>query len=348
MGGTLLQLAASSRQLADRQRIMSGCTALLLALRVAAQDPQFSQTFAAPMYMNPALAGSTFEDRIALNYRMQWTGLPRGYETYAASYDHNFADANSGFGAFVLRDRSGTAGLAFTHAALNYSYSARINRHKVLRAGIRAGWTVREWDPGSVVFADQVIRDNAPVSIEQNLVESVNYPDVTAGALYHTEKFWFGASFNHINRPQQSLMSSGDVRLPIRTSVSSGYRFAIDGQPYRKAKMFMTGAMHYKAQQKWDQLDLGVYMEMERFITGLWYRRLPGLKAYQPGYPNHESVILMAGFETEGQLRIIYSYDVTVSWLTMRSGGAHEISLQYEWPKRAKNRRFQALPCPKF
>jgi hypothetical protein len=56
----------------------------------------------------------------------------------------------------------------------------------------------------------------------------------------------------------------------------------------------------------------------------------------------------MVGFETEQQLRIVYSYDITISKLTMRSGGAHEISLIYEWPRKAKNRRHQMVPCPKF
>ena len=32
----------------------------------------------------------------------------------------------------------------------------------------------------------------------------------------------------------------------------------------------------------------------------------------------------------------------------MKSGGAHEISLIYEWPRKAKNRRHKVVPCPKF
>ncbi len=81
---------------------------------------------------------------------------------------------------------------------------------------------------------------------------------------------------------------------------------------------------------------------------GLWYRGLPIAKAYKQGYGNNDAVILMAGFQTQKQLRIIYSYDITISKLTMRSGGAHEISLQYEWPRKAKNRKHRTVPCPKF
>ena len=110
----------------------------------------------------------------------------------------------------------------------------------------------------------------------------------------------------------------------------------------------MTLAAHYKAQGKWDQLDVGGYIEHERLSGGLWYRGLPIVKAYQQGYSNSEAVILMVGYETEHQLRFTYSYDITISKLTMKSAGAHELSMIYEWPRKPKARRHRVVPCPKF
>jgi hypothetical protein len=40
-------------------------------------------------------------------------------------------------------------------------------------------------------------------------------------------------------------------------------------------------------QGKWDQLDLGAYVDHRQFTAGLWYRGLPIVKAYQPGYGNN-------------------------------------------------------------
>jgi hypothetical protein len=100
----------------------------------------------------------------------------------------------------------------------------------------------------------------------------------------------------------------------------------------------MTLASHYKAQGKWDQLDLGGYIEHNRQLSGgIWYRGLPVAKAYQQGYSNSEAVILMAGVLEDDQLRFTYSYDITISKLTMKSAGAHEISLIYEWPRRRRS-----------
>ena len=312
------------------------------------QDPQFSQFYAASQYLNPALTGNTFQDRIALNYRLQWPGVQPGYETYAFAYDHNFASAHSGIGGMVLRDKAGSYGLTFTTVAMSYSYEARINRRQALRFGFRAGYTMRNVAPDGYLFADQIIRDNAAASVEANLIPQISYLDLAAGGLYYSEQFWVGASFNHINKPNQSLMLDGNAPLQVRTTVHVGYRFPLDGHKLIRSETKMTLASHYKAQGKWDQLDLGGYIEHGRVSGGLWYRGLPIAKAYQPGYSNSEAVILMAGFETEKQWRFTYSYDVTISKLTMKSAGAHEISMIYEWPRKAKTRRHKVVPCPKF
>ena len=301
------------------------------------------------MYLNPALTGNTHQDRIIANYRNQWSSaVVNGFQTYAASYDHRAAKLNSGFGLMAMRDRAGATGLSFTQVSFNYSYEARINRKSAIRGGLRLGYTNRGLNPNNTLFADQVIRDNAPTSIEPNMVERINYFDVCAGGIYYNERFWAGISVNHLNRPQQSLFMDGDARLPIRTSIHSGYRFPLDGQRMIYSSTIGTFAAHYKAQDKWDQFDLGFYVDHEQILAGVWYRGLPGLKAYAPGYPNSDAVSLMVGYDTPMQLRIVYSYDVTVSWLTMASGGAHEISLTYEWPRKVKARKHKIVPCPKF
>ncbi|MBS1939572.1 MAG: type IX secretion system membrane protein PorP/SprF [Bacteroidetes bacterium] len=322
--------------------------ALMLGACAFGQDPQLSQFYAAPMYLNPALTGNTNQDRLALNYRLQWPAIGPGYKTYAVAYDHRSAGLNSGFGGMVMHDRAGTQGLSFTQMAFNYSYEARLNRRHAIRGGIRAAYTLRTVDWGNMLFADQVIRENALTSVEPLLVQSISYFDFSAGVLYYSEQLWGGISVNHLNQPQQSLFLEGDARLPMRTSVHAGYRFPVDGQPFRSSKTKMTLAAHYKAQEKWDQLDLGGYVDHDGISMGLWYRGIPGLKAYEPGQPNDEAVVLLLGYETPYQLQLAYSYDVTISKLTMKSGGAHELSVIYEWPKKGKNRKYRSIPCPKF
>lgn len=331
-----------------RTRLLTTVSVLMVVCAVRAQDPQLSQFYAAPMYLNPALTGNTYQDRIGLNYRIQWPGIAPGYETYAVAYDHNNAKAHSGYGLMVLHDQAGSNNLSFTHVGGSYSYEARIDHSHAVRFGMRLGYTTRYTDMSNYLFADQVIRDGAPTSVEPTLLQRTSYFDASMGFLYYDEHIWLGGSFNHINRPQQSLMVGGDVRLPIRTSIHTGYRLALDGRSMSRTRSTFNVAAHYKAQQDWDQLDLGVYVDHQPVLAGLWYRGLPGLKSYKPGYPNDDAVILMGGVQTSRQLRIIYSYDITINWLGLKTGGSHEISLTYEWPARQKNRKFHTIPCPKF
>jgi type IX secretion system PorP/SprF family membrane protein len=321
---------------------------LLVALFANAQDPQLSQFYAAPLYLNPALTGNTFQDRVIANYRKQWMGIAPGYETYCISYDHNASKEHSGIGGLIIRDKAGTNGLAFTHAAFSYSFEARLDRKRAIRFGTKLGYTIRDFDRSGYVFADQVIREGAPTSIESSLLDRVSYFDASLGSLYFSEAFWFGVSMNHINKPEGSLVTGGSAPLEVRTSFHTGYRFATDGKKLSRSKTQMTVAAHLKMQGQWDQLDIGAYVDHNDITFGLWYRGLPGLKAYKPGYPNDDAIIAMVGYETQNQFRVVYSYDVTVSWLTQRSGGAHELSLIYEWPKRTKNRKWKAVPCPRF
>ena len=62
------------------------------------QDPEFTQFYAAPVYLNPAFAGSARCPRVGFNYRNQWPALQKTYITYAASYDQHIDALSGGLG----------------------------------------------------------------------------------------------------------------------------------------------------------------------------------------------------------------------------------------------------------
>ena len=97
-----------------------------------------------------------------------------------------------------------------------------------------------------------------------------------------------------------------------------------------------------------DQLDVGLYLTHNPFMAGLWYRGLP-VKKYGTGVKNSESIVIMGGLIHKG-LTIGYSYDIVVSQLASLSGGAHELSLIYQWQTDKGNRKgkkgYRPMPCP--
>jgi len=68
---------------------------LLSGRGLFAQDPIFSQFYANPLYLNPAMAGSSVCPRLIFNYRNQWPAISGTYITYNASYDQ-YVDNISG------------------------------------------------------------------------------------------------------------------------------------------------------------------------------------------------------------------------------------------------------------
>ena len=100
---------------------------LLMASNIQAQDAHFSQFFNNPLYINPALTGTTDEARLLFNYRTQWPKLPGEFVTMNVSYDQHIAEYNSNIGALISLDRAGSAALRNTNINLYYAYTLKLN-----------------------------------------------------------------------------------------------------------------------------------------------------------------------------------------------------------------------------
>ena len=166
----------------------------------------------------------------------------------------------------------------------------------------------------------------------------------------YTPILWFGTAFHHMNQPSQSLLGQeASGKLPMKYSVHGGIKLPIkDFQGYTTTN-FITAAFNYRAQARYDQFDIGIYFERNPMVFGIWYRGIPGFKGYEPGYANNDALILLLGVKTQ-QIKIGYSYDITISRLVSNTGGAHEISLIYEFAgvEQSLSRSSRTVACPKF
>ncbi|MAR99334.1 MAG: hypothetical protein CMD21_01330, partial [Flavobacteriales bacterium] len=88
-----------------------------------AQDPAFSQFFANPLYLNPAMAGTNICPRVSLNYRNQWPGIGKTYVTSSASYDQYVDKLGGGIGFAIAKDVAGAGNLNTTHISASYAYT---------------------------------------------------------------------------------------------------------------------------------------------------------------------------------------------------------------------------------
>lgn len=281
-----------------------------------------------------------------MNYRNQWPGLENNYQAMGAGADFYLSELRGGFGVSFVRDVAGEHKLSNTYVTLKYSQHIRLNRKSHLALGVEAGVGQRQFDDSNLLFADQVINESNTSQDAQKLQPSSSFGDFSAGLMYYSDNLWIGVAAHHLNEPNQSLLNGKD-KIPVKFSVHGGWVLPVEAfktSPDNKSLRIMA---NYKAQGKWDQVDIGGSYSVKGFNLGIWYRGIP-LKPYQPGYQNNEALVFLAGYEFPKGLSVGYSYDLTLSRLSGHSGGAHEIAVIYEFEGKKKKPRRRFVPCAKF
>jgi len=344
-------------------------TALLLCVlmlafeaSVTAQDPQFSQFYAAPLYLNPAMCGSTGQARAGINYRNQWPAIDANFTTMSAYFDYFIEDKNSAVGMIITRDREGLAGLRSLSVGLQYAYELKINKNLGFRPGVQLALYNRDVNFDKLTFGDQFDPTTGQF-LDQPTAETFNtnfsktFFDVSFGGVFFTRTAWLGVSAWHLTEPNQSIIDESSP-LPRKYSVHGGFKFYLKpgvvgtGVYSRKSERSIAPAVQYRHQGKFDQMDVGLYFTAEPIVIGTWYRGIPFKNL--DGFVNNESIVFLVGFTKLGAkdaINIGYSFDYTVSKLGSGSGGAHEFSLVYTWPMRNPRKPPKdklIIPCPDF
>jgi type IX secretion system PorP/SprF family membrane protein len=334
------------------------CT-MILAFLGNAQDIQFSQFYAAPIYLNPAFAGSSEMTRFGVNYRNQWPGLDHSLNAYSAYIDHYFFNLNSGLGLIVNGMNETMAGLRTSEVGIAYSYRVQLGFNSFLRFGGQASFFSRDANLSQFVFGSQIDQSSGAIgdfSGELLAQDSRHrYMDYHFGMLYNNEYGWIGISAHHVTQPNISFVDDQISKWPMKLSAHGGLKFDLSNG---MVSNFMNNtqnqkelvlAFNYKHQDPFNQLDLGVQMNIQPLVFGLWYRGLP---TGGNGMPNSESLIGLLGISLGNGLDIGYSYDFTLSNLGQaNTGGAHEVSMRLSFlagDSKQSGRKASMLPCFKY
>ena len=326
-------------------------TLLLISFFANAQDPHFSQFFASPLTLNPALTGK-FDGtlRVAGNYRNQWPAFNNVYTTSTISVDfpilkNRLPDYDTwGVGILALTDKAGGGVLTNNYLGVSTSYHKALDEDgfQQLGIGFQGTYGQKRLNTDNLKFEDQltpfgftgVTQD---VFNTQNL--NINYFDMNAGLLFTSStnednNFYIGASMYHINRPKESF-KGGTWNIAARTTISAGGYFPVADnitlhtsgiyQVQNKATEAVVGGAFAAAIDPQSDNPSNVYI-------GSWYRF-------------GDAIIPYLGLEFAG-MRLGATYDINISSLKAgsQSRGGMEISLIYvKRPAGSKG-----IPCPKF
>jgi type IX secretion system PorP/SprF family membrane protein len=320
---------------------------------VFAQDIQFSQFYAVPLFHNPAFAGSVHATRAIVHTRLQWLGLDANYKTYYVSGDTYLSKYKSGLGFQLVRDIQGSSIYASTQFSFLYSYEVPVTKDFTVRMGLQGSGVQRTLDYSGLRFPSEFNDPNGYIGggTQPTGIKSQLYADFSAGLLAYSDRMWGGFSVQHLNTPNQSFVGSTD-NLYMNFQMTGGYKIPLSHRKYLaytedETEISITPTFLYKSQGKADQLDLGLYGMYSQLMAGFWYRGIP-VKHYSSGIPNRESVVFLVGWLYKSW-SFAYSYDLTISNLTAAGpGGSHEFNITYIHRPVKKHKPMRRLPCPSF
>ncbi len=310
---------------------------------ISGQDPQFTQFYANKLYLAPSFAGAVQQDRISLTYRNQWPSLPGTFVTYAFAYDHFFSGFNSGIGILILRDLAGSGNLSTTNFGIQYSYDIQINRTWHVRPGVHFLYTQTGLDFDKLLWNDQIsVGGNTTTSEQRPGLETKGDVDFSSSALAYSDKHWLGFAVDHMLKPKNSLYGN-DLSVPLKVSLFGGTQVIRKGRLLSPIEESLSIAFLFKHQDKISQLDMGLYWFKAPLMLGIWYRGIPVINNEKIG----DAIAFLAGYKIE-DFSVGYSYDFTISRLLSSTGGAHEISLIYEFKTSRTRKKKHMVPCPEF
>jgi type IX secretion system PorP/SprF family membrane protein len=332
-----------------------------------AQDPQLSQFYAAPLLISPAFAGINNTSKINFIHRNQWPNLLANYQYSAITAELALPIQNAGVGLIMSNDVQ-FSNLRTTTFAAQYAYHLVTSEDQHISFGLQAGYVNKGLDLSNLIWESQ-LQDiltgrgiGAAISdpIISQLIPNKQYIDLGTGFLVNSRNTWFGLNVDHINQPDKSLFNGSSNILPMKFTAILGTKIQLGNKFYdgtienmKKEKSF-SPAIHFKKQGPYTQLDIGAYVTYEPLIAGIWYRGIPVFKNTPGNLLTRESLVFLLGYRKDN-FSFGYSYDATISSLGISSGGAHEISLAYNFEffgdagKALKRRLYKrGMACPKF
>jgi type IX secretion system PorP/SprF family membrane protein len=331
------------------------CSIIILAFasHSYAQDPNFSQFFASPLTLNPALTGK-FDGvfRVASNYRNQWPTINNAFTTATVSFDagilkQQIPDFDQfGVGIMAFTDKSGNGVLQDNYLAISTAYHKALdeNGYHQLGLGFQGTYVNKRLDVTKVKFEDQ-LTSNGFTGVTNEIFNqnqlNITYFDMNIGGLYNgttdgNNNFYIGASAYHINRPKETFQGANFLLEP-RLTLQLGGKL-----PLGEYNAVHFSAIHSRQANATNTEIGGAYMlnvnqdesAPTNLYLGSWVRF-------------GDAIIPYIGLEF-GEFHIGATYDVNISSLKPASNmrGGAEFSMIYI--KKHVDPNAKKLNCPIF
>jgi len=328
---------------------------LLASQKAEAQDPRFSQYYAAPSYFNPALTGA-YDGKFRLTgvYRDQWRGAADNtFVSYTAGGDVRFnigpkssinRDAAAG-GLVFVRDQVDVVDFTTTFAAMTGAFHKNLNDKKqtYLSFGFRFGMAQKNVNYEQINFQDEFNGiDQFVLPTNETLPRNnFSYPDLALGLNFSTRPsstshFNMGVSMDHVLPVDLSFYQEGNSNNPTvqfpanpiyqRYAADIAYGFAFNSY----SDHFLSLRAAFLTQGPFQEAVIGGHWKNKlarvsgnNFMLGGYLRLNNYIESFQPN-----AVVLMVGVELQ-DVKLGISYDINVIGGKLANRNALELSIIY-------------------
>ena len=334
-----------------------------LVIQLQAQDRHFSQFYASPLTLNPALTGmSDGKYRAAISHRNQWQSiLDEPFVTTGAAFDGKFSPYKNrripdafGVGVSFFSDKISSSDFTNNQIMLSFAYHKALDMRgtQFLSAGYQLGIGQRSINLQSVTFGDQFDGVNGYVlpTGENFPTNNIAHADMAAGVFWTyapkaNRNVYVGASLSHFNQPNISFFRDLDEpivnRLLMKYALHAGYRAALNTRTSiePRALFLMQG----------QQIELNVGANVKTLISDYLngYLHLGGWVRPVSDTENGmtvDAIVLMTAFQVSS-FQVGLSYDINVSSLASATNARGGLELSFIFIGDYEN---DSVICPTF
>lgn len=314
--------------------IIGGIVFFISVINVSGQDYRFTQAYANPLRLNPAMMGANSDLKAILGYRSQWSSIEKGFTTMSLTAMYPLYMKSGGkldVGLNFISDKAGA--FKTTDVLLAVDYNKEIANDQNLCLSLMGGFAQKSLNTANLTFENQYILgsyNSSNPSNETTLNNKAGYADVGFGLVWYMNpsrdisklNAFAGISAYHLNKPNQSFTGVKGT-LPVRLCYIGGVKIFGDKKIDVAPNVRMTQQAGNTEMSAGANVDYNLN-ETLKVVVGLWYRR-------------SDAIAFMAGVEHK-MFTFGYSYDAVTSSLNdvAAKSSAHEITLSYKMSRKPK------------
>lgn len=148
-----------------------------------------------------------------------------------------FQDQGFSLGVDINSFKIQTTGLTSNLANLTYIYKLQFDNDTYFLPAVTIGLGNSTVNPENLIFEDQLNTSTGFINTESidklaPQISNVNYFDLGASFILHTDKYLAGLTFKHLNKPNTSYNKEIPFEKPVQISLQGAYEF--DLNPYER------------------------------------------------------------------------------------------------------------------